>query len=205
MQFDASCNGFQHLTLMIDEVSLSKELNLSPQNWADNPSDFYRFVSLKLTDYFLKQLNENKNLSTELTISYIKLYELNIHRSLIKKAILTIPYNASSGTILEYIKDEFNKTKNTNKQHEDENNYIYYMKSAPSVLFNELDFKILRNALNIVIFIDYPKLRNLLNYLKDIANVSNELNIPIPGIFPTGLVVNQQFYLKKVIRVKPFI
>ena len=31
IQLDASCNGFQHLTLMIDDVSLSKELNLSSQ------------------------------------------------------------------------------------------------------------------------------------------------------------------------------
>lgn len=71
------------------------------------------------------------------------------------------------------------------------------MKTAPSIMFNELDFKNLKSALNIVIFIDYPKLSNLLNYLKDIAKVSNELNIPIPWILPTGLVVNQQFYQKK--------
>ena len=72
-------------------------------------------------------------------------------------------------------------------------------------MFNELDFKHLRDALNIVIFIDYTKLSNFLTYLKDIAKVSNKLKIPIPWIFPTGLVVNQQFYLKKTIRVKPFI
>jgi DNA-directed RNA polymerase len=206
IQFDATCNGFQHLTLMIDEVSLSKELNLSPQNWAENPSDFYSFVALKVKDYFLKQLNTNKILSTEQTISYRKLYELNIHRSLIKKAVMTIPYNVSSWTILEYIKEEFNKTKNPKyKQHEVEDYYIYSLKTAPSVLFNELDFKHLRDALNIVIFIDYPKLSSLLNYLKDIAKVSNKLKIPIPWILPTGLVVNQQFYKKKTIRVKPFI
>jgi len=82
------------------------------------------------------------------------------------------------------------------------------MKTNPSVVFNELDFKFLQKALNIVIFIDYPKLSNLLNYLKDIAKISNDLNIPIPWVLPTGLVVNQQFYLKKIIRVakaKPFI
>lgn len=38
IQFDASFNGFQHLTLMIDEVSLSKELNLIPKNWSENPN-----------------------------------------------------------------------------------------------------------------------------------------------------------------------
>ena len=206
IQFDASCNGFQHLTLMIDEVSLSKELNLTSQKWSENPSDFYSFVALKIKDYFLKHLNENKNLSTEQAISYRKLYELNIHRSLIKKAVMTIPYNASSLTILEYIKEEFNKLKNPKyKLNEDENYYIYKLKTAPSVVFNELDFKHLRDALNIVIFIDYPKLSSLLNYLKDIAKVSNKLKIPIPWILPTGLVVNQQFYLKETIRVKPFI
>jgi len=204
IQLDASCNGFQHLTLMIDEVRLSKELNLTPQNWSEDPSDFYSFVALKVKDYFLKQLN--KNLSTEQTISYRKLYELNIHRSLIKKAVMTIHYNASSLTILEYIKAEFNKQKNPKyKLNEDENYYIYNLKTAPSVVFNDWDFKHLRDALNIVIFIDYPKLSSLLKYLKDIAKVSNELNIPIPWILPTGLVVNQQFYLKKIIRVKPFI
>jgi len=79
------------------------------------------------------------------------------------------------------------------------------LKTAPSILFTELDFNHLRDALNIAIFIDYPKLSSLLNYLKDIAKISNELKIPIPWILPTGLVVNQQFYKKKTIRVKPFI
>jgi hypothetical protein len=72
---------------------------------------------------------------------------------------MTIPYNASSATILEYIKEEFNKI----KQFEDGNNYSYQMKTNPSVVFNELNFKFLQKALNIVIFIDYPKLSNLLN------------------------------------------
>ena len=58
--FDASCNGFQHLTLMIDEISLCKELNLIPQSWSDNPNDFYSFIALKVKNYFLKELNENK-------------------------------------------------------------------------------------------------------------------------------------------------
>jgi hypothetical protein len=65
------------------------------------------------------------------------------------------------------------------------------------VIFTELDFKNLRKALKFVIFVDYPKLSALAEYLKDVATVSNTLNIPIPWILPTGLVINQQFYDKK--------
>jgi DNA-directed RNA polymerase len=32
IQLDASCNGFQHLTLLIDDLSLSEELNLQKSN-----------------------------------------------------------------------------------------------------------------------------------------------------------------------------
>jgi DNA-directed RNA polymerase len=32
IQLDASCNGFQHLCLLIDDIALSKELNLSESN-----------------------------------------------------------------------------------------------------------------------------------------------------------------------------
>lgn len=48
------------------------------------------------------------------------------------------------------------------------------------------------------------QLNSLLKYLKDIANVSNKLNITIPWILPSGLVVNQQFFAKETIKVKPF-
>jgi hypothetical protein len=48
------------------------------------------------------------------------------------------------------------------------------------VIFTELDFKNLRKALNFVIFVDYPKLTALAEYLKDIAKISNTLKIPIP-------------------------
>jgi hypothetical protein len=71
---------------------------------------------------------------------------------------------------------------------------LYKLKSEPNIIFTELDFKNFRKVLNIVIFVDYPKLNSLLSYLKNIANVSNILKIPIPWILPTGLVVNQQFF-----------
>jgi len=118
---------------------------------------------------------------------------------------MTIPYNASTSSILEYIKENFDKQRNPNfseiSNTDTANNKdfdIYKLKfDLPiPVIFTELDFKNLRKALKFVIFVDYPKLTALAEYFKDVATVSNTLKIPIPWILPTGLVLNQQFYDK---------
>jgi hypothetical protein len=243
IQLDASCNGFQHLTLLIDDVALSKELNLGVATWDDIPKDFYSFVGLKVKNYFINQLFDLKETLTDMEKkSFQKLASLNIHRNLIKKAVMTIPYNASPSSIVDYIKEEFDKIENPNYKNENivstdgfdsatvredlksnkgsleiqhnknknknynknKDYYIYKLKSDPSVVFFDYDFQILRKALNLVILVDYPKLTLLLKYLKDVANVSNKLNLAIPWSLPSGLVVNQQFFLKDTIKVKPF-
>nr|QWO71374.1 RNA polymerase [Termitomyces sp. DKA64] len=229
IQLDASCNGFQHLTLLIDDLALSKELNLSESYCTDVPKDFYSFVGLKIKDYFYSQLENNKGLSTEDKLSYQKLANLNLHRTLIKKAVMTIPYNASVQSIVNYIKEGFEKKINpenelssslrsgvlseenkaeaeaeAEKMIPKNNYYIYILKKDPSIVFLESDFQNLRKALNIVLFVNYPKLTLLLDYLKKIAIISNSLSIPIPWILASGLVVKQQFYAKKNLKVKPF-
>lgn len=207
IQLDASCNGFQHLTLLVDDLALSKELNLNESCWNDNPKDFYNFIALKVKNFFDKKLEESQAgklvLSPEDKESYKKLARLEIYRALIKKAVMTIPYNASTSSIFEYIKENFDKQRNPNFSEisntgNKKDFYIYKLKSDLSIpeIFTELDFKNLRKALKFVIFVDYPKLTALAEYLKGVATVSNTLNIPISWILPTGLVINQQFLIK---------
>ena len=220
IQFDASCNGFQHLTFLIDDIKLSKELNLTPSNWSDKPKDFYSIIGLKIQLYFYQQLNDkNVNLSKEDKLSYIKLANLDIHRSLIKKAVMTIPYNVSALSLVDYIKEEFipkpnpsyDATKEVpNEESRYSNKYIYYLKSnidnnvANPTVFLEADFQNIRKALINSIFVDHKKLDSLVKYLKCVVNIANTLKIPIPWTLPTGLVVNQQYYATKNIKVKPF-
>lgn len=113
IQLDATCNGFQHLTLLIDDIALAKELNLNDASWNDIPKDFYTFIALKVKKYFMDKLEESHlgklNLSGEDKESFKKLAELDIFRDLIKKAVMTIPYNASASSIIEYLKDSFDK------------------------------------------------------------------------------------------------
>lgn len=68
---------------------------------------------MKVKAYFLGKLEEYKagklELSNDALESYNKLSTLDIHRSLIKKAVMTIPYNASPRSIIEYLKASFEK------------------------------------------------------------------------------------------------
>lgn len=91
------------------------------------------------------------------------------------------------------------------------NKYIYYLKSdiekniVNPTVFLEADFQNVRKALINSIFVDHKKLDSLVKYLKCIANIANTLKIPIPWTLPTDLVVNQQYYATKSIKVKPFV
>ena len=68
---------------------------------------------LELKTLFYRKLEEYKAgkliLSPEDKESYQKLTGLEIYRTLVKKAVMTIPYNASSASIIEYIKNNFDK------------------------------------------------------------------------------------------------
>jgi len=118
IQLDATCNGFQHLTLLVDDLALSKELNLNESSWNDNPKDFYNFIAFKVKNFFDIKLDESQAgklvLSPEDKESYKKLARLEIYRVLIKKAVMTIPYNVSTSSIIEYIKENFYKQRNPN-------------------------------------------------------------------------------------------
>jgi len=194
IQLDASCNGFQHLTLLIRDLSLSKELNLTESKWSDTPKDFYSFVLLKIKNFFNKELKNNKNLTKEEKKSYKKLALLENDRKLVKRVIMTIPYNATLFSITKYIKENFNFIE---KDH-------YILKNDNNIIFNEIDFQSIRKALIRVLFRDYTGLKNLIEYLKDIAKISNELDIQIPWILPSGLRVQQRYNSTRKIKVKPF-
>ena len=108
IQLDATCNGFQHLALLSNEDTLFKKLNLVSDN--DTPKDFYNFLVHKLGNIFDKNLQQEKNIldNTENTTdpkkgSYETLKSFVLYRACIKKAIMTIPYNASQQNMRKYI------------------------------------------------------------------------------------------------------
>jgi hypothetical protein len=85
--------------------SLANHLNLKKKSKEENPDDFYTFISSFLYKYYEHKLNEN--ISDIDRDSFKRLKLLQIQRSVIKKTIMTIPYNVSSIQGINYLKESF--------------------------------------------------------------------------------------------------
>lgn len=200
IQLDASCNGYQHLALLSGDFKLGSKLNLTRSNWNDKPEDFYNHVLTAVFSYINENLKKEsfKNEKDSKFKSYERLSKININRKIIKKSIMTIPYNASSIRLTAYIKEVFDYTY-------DENNIQWFY-------INDIDQKILFsdivNLVKIIKFVldqEFPRIVKLMLYLHEIATILTKLNIPIPWILPSGLNVKQSYINTKSVKINPFI
>lgn len=200
IQLDASCNGFQHLSLLLEETSLAKAVNLSASSWDEAPDDLYTFLALRIKEYLTIELKLKKNLTKELRESYTRITNQNFqnHRKLVKKTLMTIPYNSTIFSNILDMKEEFNKVKINNE-------FVFVYKKDANIIFKHIDFQIICNSLYVCLYRDFPRLEELLKYFKIIAKISNSLGISIPWNLPSGLTVKQKFYAHKKIKFKPFL
>jgi hypothetical protein len=109
IQLDATCNGYQHLSLLTGDEPLAGQLNLIGDDINTIPKDFYSYVGLKFKDYLKQIILEIEKSGKDLDSieSYKKLLNIDIQRKLIKIPIMVKPYNASLFQMVEYIKKEF--------------------------------------------------------------------------------------------------
>ena len=84
---DGSCNGLQLISLLLKDENMGRSTNCTPQ---DVPADLYQEVA----DEVKRRLQENPD-NTNLKILKLR----NIDRSLMKKAVMTVPYGATYFTI----------------------------------------------------------------------------------------------------------
>lgn len=103
IQLDATCNGYQHISMLGMDLDLNTKLNIKPSSWEDIPDDFYSLISALMKGYLKLKLDE-KNEKYNI---YKRLYDLDIHRSIIKKCIMTIPYNTTALQSIKYLRETF--------------------------------------------------------------------------------------------------
>lgn len=238
IQLDGTCNGFQHLALLSDEVDVFEELNLTEGSIYDDPRDLYSFLLNKLKTQLNKRLLDTTDEDERNCIQRLLL--LDLKRSHIKALIMTKPYNATLFTLTNYLVDslvyrgygvletkdgeiklnifdneksiitdkedddlpqeylEFTKyitdiedsnMKNKSSIPKSGDGCIEHNKTKPKLFYStSLDSKHLVSRedltyfvkeFNKIIFIHYPNIKNLMDYLSNMADILLELNLPI--------------------------
>ena len=153
---------------------------------------------------------------------YNRLRNFGFTRHHIKKLTMTIPYNSTQISQLQYLKEalflvdneyrlngypleEFNK---------DLNKMIkiqwYAKTAAPAEPLGPENFvctKDLRELIKIIFKIittEFDKINKFNKYLKQTAKICSKLNVPISWNLPSGLEVHQSYLESKSIKIKPF-
>lgn len=202
IQLDATCNGFQHLALLSNENVLYDVLNLTCDNNHSDPRDFYSFILHMLVSLFKSKIDCGVTEDIDTLGSYSRLLDFLLIRSYIKKAIMTIPYNATLKSMIKYIKehlelvgcDELTKVCW----------YCVPNDSRKKVTINDNDIVLMAKCINNIIFGDFEKIRRLAKYLKNVATLFNKLNLPISWTLPSGLDIFQSYRQKITVKITPF-
>jgi hypothetical protein len=156
---------------------MALELNLTESTMEDDPKDFYSFILTKLGEYFKSQ-TECEDLPVEIRDCYKRLSNICFDRKTIKKALMTKPYNVSLLSMINYIKEHFVNINNSDKR-ESPFDLVYQYKEDPSIILCKKDISLLAAGLNTVLYQNFPKLKELVEYLRKVARIFNKLNLPI--------------------------
>uniref|UniRef100_P33539 Probable DNA-directed RNA polymerase n=1 Tax=Agaricus bitorquis TaxID=5343 RepID=RPOP_AGABT len=187
--FDASCSGIQHIAALTLEKELASNVNLytdSSNPKEDYPQDFYTYALEKIRD---------KLINSDIT----ELRDIKLNRKIIKRSVMTIPYNISMAGIGEHLMEHFT-VKTVLK-------YRYVVIPGSATISSKdvyLDYSKYGQLCKIIYFVltkELPSLRLLSNYFESMIDIFVKLNIPITWVTPSGLKIkytNIKFKPQKV-------
>jgi len=227
IQLDGTCNGFQHLAMLSNETKLFETLNLNKSSSKDDPKDFYQTIVDQVNVQIEMRLNSDSLKipeNVELKESYERLLDIGINRKIVKPAIMNKPYNATNRTLVKYIKDslEFHHSDEVTTKNSKEELVIYKRgwynipgandSSKASSGFKEDNIKLInhKDIVNLVelifeiIYVKYPKIKELNLYLNNMVTILNKLNLPVVWNLPHGLKISQNYLIQKKKKIEPF-
>ena len=105
IQLDASCNGYQHISLLTKQKELFNTLNLSTSTKGDVPGDLYVRILVNIKESINNRLNNSEYANEEEKDSLTRLINVGLIRKIIKKIIMTKSYNAKSRSLAKYFKE----------------------------------------------------------------------------------------------------
>ena len=189
--FDATCSGFQHIAAIMRDEKLGALVNLDEQSYQDNVSDVYKYLSTPIN-------NEIRRVGAEDT-KYINLKYVDLPRDILKRPIMTKPYNVTVNGIKEQIAKYFSKVynRNINEKGMVVNNVMYLnvpsINSDRKVTITGVDLFKISNIIYNIILNELPQVKLLYNYFIGISSILSKANLPITWFTPSGLGITQNY------------
>jgi hypothetical protein len=186
--FDASCSGLQHLSALTREIDTAIQTNLvSLPDSDDIKNDYYLYASSVVQDILDKSDNA-------------KFRNIKLNRKIIKKSVMTIPYNITKYGIIEQMKDHFQAATILNKK-------MYVVskentKDNTCVYLLPREIKDLGNIIYDGLIDNLPSLKILSNYLDNLINIILKLDMPVIWITPLGLKISLSTVTFKSVRTR---
>jgi DNA-directed RNA polymerase len=180
---DASCNGLQHLASMTRDVKLARDTNVLGkfdsinENKETKANDLYTLAA----EFIQNEVDSNNDLPDSIK-------SIKFTRKLVKKSIMTIPYNVSLIGIQAQIRSHTTEIREFTRP-------IFYLPKE----FSKLDkpIRLYPSDVNKVGLIVYtvindkmPTLKTLKTYLQEMSKIILRLGSWVYWITPTGLKVN---------------
>lgn len=185
IQWDATCNGLQHLSLLCNDVELAKSVNIVSSNKIDKPLDVYSII----LDYIKNEINQLAKKEPDI---YGNLSKFPLSRKLIKKSIMTIPYSVTLIGVKEQLIENLTKVKIPTGG----TKFIYvydYHEDNQSFRLNNKELFILAKFIHNSIFNLHPKLKIFVNYWYQVTNLLTSYNLGLKWLVPNGLLINQKY------------
>ena len=195
ISFDATCNGFQHLSAIFKDIEIAKISNVI--NDSAKPNDVYNFVAENVKSLIEKEPDSDMK---------DKFLLINFTRHLLKKPVMTIPYNVGLKKLQDQLINDEQNFFELKKEKEciKDKKYIKYFivnkaicKNNESLQLSYKEFGKLTSFLYKGVFTSFPNLTNYVQYTKKIANIFSALNIPIEWITPAGMKIKMGYTKRK--------
>jgi DNA-directed RNA polymerase, mitochondrial len=224
---DATVNGMQHISALLQDFELGTEVNLNSFDITKEPKDLYTKL--------LKPINDAINEYGLKNINYYKLRYVEFNRKIIKQSIMTKVYNVliygiqkqlesklvllnnmllNSGIDKDQIKDILNSDSSKEKiqliinkqicnnlKSEDRWSFISPAKDNSVVLLSRKDLRKIAEIINQQIFYIYPSLNNIYKYLIEMSELIIQLGLPLYWFTPTGIKITQNYLKSKTTSV----
>nr|QWO71467.1 RNA polymerase [Termitomyces sp. K1Aa] len=188
--FDASCSGIQHIASLTLEKELANNVNViseanSPKE--ELPQDFYSYALDKIRTRLLES-------------DIVELRDIKLNRKMIKRSVMTIPYNISMAGIGEHLMEHF------------ESNWVLKEKfikipgkatiSGKEVNLNGSMYGNLTKIIYFVLTKELPSLKLLTDYFNGMIDICTKLNLPLTWVTPAGLKISYTNMKFETTRIK---